>query len=538
MIINPLHSNFSPTTTFSCLAKRVLEEVISQGVEEFCLCPGARNAPLVYPLMNCSKLRIYNWSEERSAAFFALGRIKATGKPVAVVTTSGTAAAEILPATMEAYYTGLPLVLMTADRPRRFRGSGAPQSAEQVGLFGCYVHEMLDLEEGENCCLDHWKQQGPLHLNVCFEEPNDQECQKIYLDDRPVVNIQSKVSKFNSDERYKTFLHQTKFPLVVIGSLSPSHVEEAIQFLLYLNAPIYAEGISGIREDPRIEHLLIRRIEKIWSFSSDNGYPIDGILRIGGVPTARFWRDLENLKEKMSICSISEQPFSGLSFADVIHTSLSSFFGLAQTITPSQVYPYLDWKNADRKAQKALQKLFEQEPLAEPSLIHELSKIIPKRSKIYLGNSLPIREWDQAATYQSRYYKMSCSRGVNGIDGQLSTFLGFSSSEQVNWSILGDLTLLYDLVAPWITHQLVDICANVLVINNGGAGIFSRMFAHQAFQNNHHLNFESLANFWNWQYERWNMIPSSVSFDKGCRLIELVPDIQATERFLKYLKEI
>src|ERR1700722_12018383 len=135
------------------LAKQVLEEIISQGVYEFCLCPGARNAPLIYPLVQSSQVRIYYWPEERSAAFFALGRIKATGRPVAVVTTSGTAAAEILPAAMEAYYTGLPLVLLTADRPRRFRGTGAPQAAEQVGLFSCYAHEMQDLAEEDECCL-------------------------------------------------------------------------------------------------------------------------------------------------------------------------------------------------------------------------------------------------------------------------------------------------------------------------------------------------------------------------------------------------
>ncbi len=122
----------SVVTCQAQLVKQLLEEVIAQGVQELCLCPGARNAPLIYPLVHSSQVRIYYWPEERSAAFFALGRIKATGCPVAVVTTSGTAAAELLPATMEAFYTGLPLILITADRPRRFRGTGAPQSAEQV----------------------------------------------------------------------------------------------------------------------------------------------------------------------------------------------------------------------------------------------------------------------------------------------------------------------------------------------------------------------------------------------------------------------
>lgn len=520
------------------LAKHVLEELISHGIVEFCLCPAARNAPLVYPLVHSDQIRLYYWPEERSAAFFALGRIKATGSPVAVVTTSGTAAAELLPATMEAYYTGLSLVLLTADRPRRFRGTGAPQSAEQVGIFSHYTHAMQDIAEEETCRIDHWSRRGPLHLNLCFEEPKDSDCQKIRLNHSPQVYRPPSLLHAYLDERYLIFLQQVHFPFVIVGSLPFQQDEEVIRFLLHLQAPVYLEGISGIREDPRLAPLRITCIEKIWDVSRKNGYPIDGILRIGGVPTARLWRDLENKIGEILVCSISEQPFSGLSHADVIHTSLPPFFAWAQTIPPSYPYPYLDWKEADTLAQHALLTLFQEEPQAEASLIHALSSIIPNNSKVYLGNSLPIREWDQAATYQHRQFQMACNRGVNGIDGQLATFLGYSSDEQENWSILGDLTLLYDLVAPWISSQLKEIIANVVVINNGGAAIFARMFAHPAFQNNHHLTFKPLAEFWNWQYERWESIPLQLSQGNGGRFIELVPNQQATERFLKRLKEI
>ncbi len=521
------------------LAKQVLEEVISQGVAEFCLCPGARNAPLIYPLVNSSKIQIYYWPEERSAAFFALGRIKATGRPVAVVTTSGTAAAELLPATMEAYYTGLPLVLMTADRPRRFRGTGAPQSAEQVGLFGCYAHEMQDLEEGEECHLDHWKQQGPIHLNLCFEEPKDSDCQTICLAPcQEPKSAQTSLSNFYPDERYLDFLKHTQFPLVIVGALPSSVREAAIRFLLHLKAPIYAEGISGIREEPRLESLRMKRTERMWSFAEQQGYPIDGILRLGSVPAVRLWRDLEDQVGQISVCSISEHPFSGLSCAGVIHTPLAPFFEWAQTLKIPKMNAYSKWKQADETAYEALLALFKEEPLAEASLIHTLSNHIPIGSKVYLGNSLPIREWDQAATYHSRDFQMACNRGVNGIDGQMATFLGYCSAEQENWSILGDLTVLYDLVAPWITSQLSNINAHVVLINNGGAGIFVRMFAHPAFQNRHQLTFEPLAQFWGWRYEKWNSIPECLSPNQGARLIELTPHPQATERFLQRLKEI
>lgn len=525
-----------PTNTI--IAKEVLEELISNGIYEFCLCPGARNAPLVYPLVNSPQVHIYHWPEERSAAFFALGRIKATGRPVAVVTTSGTAAGELLPAAMEAHYTGLPLVLLTADRPRRFRGTGAPQSAEQVGLFSHYVSETQDIAIGDVCDLDKWKQESPIHLNICFEEPKDSDCQEILLEDSEIrAKIFSNFYTFD-DERYLSFLKKSRCPLVIVGAMPLEAREAAVRFLLHLNAPVYAEGISGIREDPRLEPLRIKRIEHIWRLSAESGYRIDGILRLGDVPTIRLWRDLEQKEGQIPVCSVSEHPFAGLSWGSVIHTSLTSFFNWGQTIHSSHEYPYEKWKEKDRVAFQHLLALFEEEPLAEASLVHNLSTSIPEGSKVYLGNSLPIREWDQGATYQFRNFQMGCNRGVNGIDGQIATFLGFCSSEQENWSILGDLTVLYDLVAPWITSQLPHISANVVLINNGGAGIFARMFAHSAFQNQHQIDFEPLAKFWKWRYERWRSIPESISPSKGGRLIELIPDPQASERFLQRLMSL
>lgn len=517
----------------SLLAKKVLEKVISQGISEFCLCAGSRNAPLVYPLIQCPEVKVYNWPEERSAAFFALGRIKATGHPAAIVTTSGTAAAEVLPAAIEAHYTGLPLVIITADRPRRFRGTGAPQSVEQVGLYTCYAHAMLDIAECEEISLTSWDRRGPLHLNICFEEPNDHDSRTTYLE--PSFCPYSAPSPaFSPDPRYEEFIKKTRYPLVVVGSLHPSQKESAIQYLLQLGAPVYAEGISGIREDRRLEDLRITWMDNIWVDSARFGYPIDGILRIGGVPTIRLWRDIEH--NKVPVCSISDVPFSGLSCADVIVTHLNAFF--ARGASRESHYTFAAWKEFDRTAQKRLQELFLEEPSAEQSLVNALTKKIPARSKVYLGNSLPIREWDLAATYHESYFQMSCSRGANGIDGQISTFLGFATPEQDNWALLGDLTVLYDLAAPWITEQLPFQSLNIALINNGGGCIFKRMYSHPAFYNSHSLSFKPFADFWNWNYEKWDAIPSSISYSQRARLIEIIPSMESTERFHKKLKAI
>lgn len=524
--------------TDQLLAQNVLEELIAQGVVEFCICAGSRNAPLVYPLIHSTQVRTYYWSEERSAAFFALGRIKSHGKPVAVVTTSGTAAAELLPAAIEAFYTSLPLVLLTADRPRRFRGSGAPQAVEQVGIFSHYVHEMYDLAKEDSCSLQNWTQQGPLHLNICFEEPKDTECREI--------RIAEVVKKFEGhsslplcgEKRFENFLCKIRFPFVIVGELPLHSQEAAVNFLLHLNAPVYLEAASGLREDPRLTHLQICRGDKIWEYSTQFAYPIDGILRLGSVPTIRLWRDLENTRNRIIVCSISENPFSGLSENDVIHTSLKVFFEWGKSLKNDRHFEFANWKKADHASQKRLIDLFNEEPESEASLIHQLSNRLPSKSKVYLGNSLPIREWDLAATYHSRAFKVACNRGACGIDGQMATFFGYCSSEQENWGILGDLTVLYDLVAPWILTQMSNIKSNIVLINNGGGRIFAKLFADNFFQNNHSLTFESIAKFWKMDYERWNFIPQKITESAGNRFIELVPNQVATERFLQKLKGI
>lgn len=521
------------------LAKNVIQYAINRGVKEFCLAAGKRNAPLVYALDNNPEIKVYYWPEERSAAFFALGRIRATGRPVAVITTSGTAVGNLLPAAMEAYYTHLPLLLMTVDRPRRQRGTGAPQCAEQVGIFSYYARFMQDIAQDEECYLYKWALQGPAHLNICFEEPEEEECQEIYdcTFQFPSHLLNEKQSGYWDLGDFTNFIETVNFPLVLVGALKEVERESVVQFLLRLKAPIYLEGASGLREDPRLAHWRIN-IDRTWRNSMKAQYPIDGILRIGSIPTCRIWRDLEEKKGSMQVCSISDLPFSGLSWTDSICVPFQDFFEEIQSLSFTRHYPCEGWLKDERILEHQLIEIYHDEPHAEVSLIHDLSKLIPSRSLVYLGNSLPIREWDQAATWEPKYFDVAVSRGLCGIDGQISTFLGLSKPEQENWAIIGDLTALYDMVAPWILNQLPDLNVNLVIINNAGGQIFSRMFSNPAFINHHALQFGPLADFWKWHYEKWERVPENLRQVKGGRLIEIIPDPHATERALKRMKKL
>lgn len=488
------------------LSIHVIEELIKAGVEEFILCPGARNAPLVHLISNSNLKHTYG-HEERSGSFYALGIARRTNRPVAIITTSGTAAGELLPATMEAYYTSVPLVLVTADRPRRYRGTNAPQTAEQVGIFGVYATSAYDLEGDEVFSLENWTKRTPLHLNVCFEEPASEEepysfmAAFTYLSEMPEGD-QSKLVQF---------FEQVDKPLIIVNKLEEKDRESVIRFLEKLKAPVYLEGVSGIRNELRLKDFQVvhPRLNRH-----------DSVLRIGGVPTHRIWRDLED-RTDVTVLSITEFPFSGLSYGSYVHTGISSYLSQA-TIPDKNFEMRLEYRNEQQQIQEELLKIMEEEPTAEQSLIHSLSQEFPTGSLVYLGNSLPIRNWDLTA---SGSHEVQASRGLNGIDGQIACFFGLCKENRDNFAIMGDLTALYDFAAGWFQPEAPH---TLFVINNRGGRIFTRRFKSEVFQHPHDLDFKHFAKFWKMPYQLWNHVPENPEFGG---LIEVAPDPLATARF-------
>lgn len=495
------------------LAKNVLQELLDMGVREFCVCPGGRNAPFCFLLAQNEHIKTYYWHDERAAAFFALGRSRFTKKPVAVIVTSGTAAGEMLPAAMEAYYSGIPIALVTADRPRILRNTGAPQTAEQVGIYGLYADFLQDIEGNEPINFKMWQKKGPCHINVCFDEPaSSQEKQQLHL--RSTNEISKKPP---SRKAFEEFLQRIEKPLVILSTLKEEAKLKVKNFLLELNAPVYLEGISNLREDPDLLPLCCY-------------YPdvknFDSIIRIGGIPTHRIWRDLETVR--LPLFSLSEMPFKGLHYGEIEQVCFLDFFSDYQ---PKKRFSFEKEAFAKNAAFAAnLLELIHHEPYAEPSLIHSLSLKIPKYSHIYLGNSMPIRNWDVAATYNDRHFSITATRGLNGIDGQLSFFLGLSQPDCGNWAILGDLTTLYDLSAPWILSQLDAKEIKIVILNNYGGSIFARKFTEKKLQNSHNIHFEHFAKIWNLHYEASEGIPDLQKLPKQA-VLELVSCPEATERF-------
>lgn len=297
-------------------------------------------------------------------------------------------------------------------------------------------------------------------------------------------------------------------PLVILGGLAPRHRERVKRFALTLNAPVYAEPLSGLREDRELP--LITAGERMIARGA-----FDGVIRIGNVPALRFWRDLET--NGLPAVHYSELPFAGLSAVNDGHVSPIESL---PALTGSRDEAFFE---EDRHCAARIAQILDEEPQSELAMFRRLSEELPEHARVYLGNSLPIREWDLTATRAKRFV-YEANRGANGIDGQLSTFFGWCAPGAENVAVLGDLTALYDMNAPWIVPQLEPGTRfRIVIVNNGGGRIFSRVASlrevdaalrERIIENAHGLRFGQWVAMWN----------------LGEQVTELVPDAAASAR--------
>ena len=537
-------------------AAEILLKLIEAGARSFVYCAGARNAPLVAALellrarfantADLPQLEIIAHFEEREAGFFALGRARRDARPTVVICTSGTAVAELLPALTEALYVGAPLVALTADRPKRLRGTGAPQSIDQRDIFGRQVRRFVDFEVGDG--LEALSQSlsarqlldGPTHINFCCDEPL--------------------LSGVESAERFVAQAHSSSAPevgacgeptmdglrvdadrstLVIVSGLQGSEEKEAVaQFLRRADRPVYLEATSGLRGDPRLKDVELCGGEVALGRSIREGH-IEQVLRLGSVPTTRLWRDLDDVRTPTATLSISRCPWSGLGRGRHVHhprwwAELSKLNLATKSSSAAQFEAQLVHEST-REAQR-LDQLLQQHALAEPAWFRWISEQIPRSARVYVGNSLPIREWDLAASrHPSCSHHVEANRGVNGIDGQVSTALGLSRRDDELWIVVGDLTALYNLAGPWLRDQVRRL--RIVVINNGGGKIFSRVFRSApggaaTFENRHQHSLAAWAGLWNLQsYVVHEPATWPTLNETDHALIEVYPSSEATSEF-------
>ena len=502
------------------------------GIREYVVCAGARNAALIEALARAESaglLRVWRHFEERSAGFLALGRTLETGQPCAVVTTSGTAVAELLPAVIEAFYQARPLVALTADRPASFRGTGAPQSIAQPGIFGphAFAGELAD-----------WQGNGPLHLNVEFEEefePGPENFSHLkagtFTPAKDRLDVAA-LARWLREDLYQGIV-------IMVGGLEPDEREDVFHFCRDFGAPVVAEATSGLRE--ALQGLAIHHADRVLK-----SRPPGKILRLGEVPSGRFWRDLEEMPE-VSVWSICRNGLPGLAReSNVTRGPLNRVIPALGDVEATD--DALDLLVGASSRAARIEELLECYPDSEPALVRAVSQYASIAAGVFLGNSLPIREWNLFAQWARPVPAVRANRGANGIDGQISTWLGWTADLSETWAVVGDLTALYDLAAPFVLDQMNTEGRVLAVINNSGGKIFERLprlesmspRAAECMTNPHAADLSGLAVLWSMQHLRVRTADDFDHFEPGGKptILEILPDPEQTKRFWADLDRI
>ncbi|MEE8580222.1 MAG: 2-succinyl-5-enolpyruvyl-6-hydroxy-3-cyclohexene-1-carboxylic-acid synthase [Myxococcota bacterium] len=512
--------NRNPNCNYA-FAHALFEELQRGGVEQVCVCPGSRSAPLAIAAARQPGLKIWSHIDERSAAFFALGQAKATRAPVALVCTSGSAAANFHPAVIEAHYARVPLIVLTADRPPEAWDWGTGQTIDQLRLYGSHVRwfalapppevgrTMLRYARVLACravaeATGHpW---GPVHLNIPFREPldptpaPDETPEHFARDDRlatlgrgplPYTRMRrgAGIAPASEVERLAELALRCERGVIACGPMDASpELAEAITALASATGwPVLAEPTSQLRRGPHVERGpvvagsdLFLRVE---AFAE--GHAPELVLRVGAPPTSksmRVWLEYHSPQHVLLL-----DPDGGWAEPSQLLSEVLQFepTALCNALVDNLGSVRLaraesDWRRAFLAAETRCRALVDRElaaegDLLEAQLVRDLGEALPDDALLYVSNSMPIRDLDAFLPTSPRPLRILCNRGANGIDGLLSSALGAAAQHDGPVVLFcGDLSFVHDLGAL-VAAQRHGLALSIVLVNNGGGGIFSRL---------------------------------------------------------------
>ncbi len=496
-------------------AAALVDGLVAGGAAHACLSPGSRSTPLAIALARDPRVRVHVQLDERSSAFFALGLAKVKPRPVIVATTSGTAAAELLPAVVEASQSRMPLVLLTADRPPRVRGTGANQTIVQPGLFGGYVRASIDLPVPSTEGQEAWWRQatrdafevmaadppGPVHLNCPFEEPLTPS-EDMFLPTASAERFEwphRSEAELDPDEtdRLAGLVSGARGAIVVGGwPAQLSGIDRVWSEML--GWPIVAEPISGAR---RPEACLTAGQALIGSAWAATHRP-ELVIQFGAAPTTRTTQAFVASAGKVVVADrfhLDPDPERVASWRLAVdpdalggmlgrHPLMQKGIGIALTgahtqdeidalwlgrIDPAPEGWREEWRIADHVARRAMDDAMDRwdEPF-EPRVARDVAAWAPDGGLLFVGNSTPVRDLDLAMAPRDGL-RVLANRGASGIDGLVSTALGVAAADRgPTVALLGDLSFLHDAGAVlWNAPSVFSL--TIVVVNNGGGQVFS-----------------------------------------------------------------
>lgn len=495
-----------PTNRNTALASAFAEELARCGLRHAVLSPGSRSTPLALALWRQPEFETTVIVDERSAAFFALGAAQASGVPVAILCTSGTAAANYHPAVCEADHAAVPLLVLTADRPPELRGIGAGQAIDQLKLYGSSVRWFCEVgtHDANDDGLLHYRatacrafaaargeqRPGPVHLNFAFREPLAPlpEDGAVTASDplavkgrgehplTAVTPIDMEPSAFLLDEVAK-HIAEADIGVIVAGrQLDPELREPLAHLARVAGFPILAEPTSQLRCGPHDRSYVITAYDLLLRDERfrDTASP-DLVLRFGEMPTSKPLRSwlAESGADQIVVDPLGDwneptRRAAALLRADP--TELAS--GWAARLGEERPAPAM-WLQAERAAREAIElELGAIDALTEPGLQLVLGGAYGDGELVYTASSMPIRDQEAFLPATESDATFLCNRGTNGIDGLISSGIGAAHVTGKQTTILtGDLGLLHD-IGGLAALRDVSTPVRIVVIDNDGGGIF------------------------------------------------------------------
>ncbi|NGM70895.1 2-succinyl-5-enolpyruvyl-6-hydroxy-3-cyclohexene-1-carboxylic-acid synthase [Natronolimnobius sp. AArcel1] len=530
------------------------DELAAGGLEAVCIAPGSRSTPLTVAFAEHDDIDVYSHLDERSAAYFALGRARRTGEPTALICTSGTAAANFHPAVLEANQARVPMLVLTADRPPELRDSGANQTVDQVKLYGDAVRWAAELPvpEADERTVRSLRttaaralsetvgvEPGPVHLNCPFRKPleplevpdavPDSFGETLAGRGREGAFVETvRGNRTLEDDRaaeIASALEAAERPLVVAGPADPTaaqtlEAESVVSVAERLGAPILADPLSGLRFGPHVRHAdgLPAVFGGYDTYINHIDEP-DVVLRFGASPTSKPLRHaLRDAAARQFVVDPAgawrEATFTATDL--VAATPESVISGILESLESDSVSDTVwleqiaeaERRHWDLAADACERGSLEADPF-EGAVLRDVFAHAPDPATIFVSNSMPIRDADRFGQPRASELTVLANRGASGIDGIESTALGAgSAADEPLVLVTGDLAFYHD-ANGLLAVDRCDVDATIVLLDNDGGGIFHKLpiaqfeppFTDQ-FKTPHGIEFEPLSEAYGLEFAR------------------------------------
>jgi 2-succinyl-5-enolpyruvyl-6-hydroxy-3-cyclohexene-1-carboxylate synthase len=556
----------------------MMEELHRCGVKTVCISPGSRSTPLTWAAAEHPNLDTVVHFDERGLAFHALGIAKASGHPVAIVCTSGSAVANLFPAIVEASMSHVPLLVLTADRPFELVDCGANQTIKQPDIFGDYTRWNSNLPcptteispQTILTTIDHAVSKaqgntpGPVHLNCPFREPLAPDA-----DGTDGVSYLQPIERWRENETPWTqysqgtnsdfvdlgecagYIENTTFGVLVVGQLrSMIDLEMVRELSDALGWPVIADITSGARLGQYVPHVISYADLMLQGTSKDLFTHLETVIHVGGALVSKRIQALFESHPpdhyiRIALSSERLDPAHLMTHRIEYH---SNVFHTIAKLNTTKIDT--DWREKLVTRSQQFDSFFKLKlsdgPFSEPGVIRAVTAHPNSLGGLFLGNSMPIRDADMFGAPTGNAIWVYANRGASGIDGNIATVAGIANTTQGATAILGDLAALHDLNSlPLLRENKVIL----IIINNGGGGIFSFLpvaehgqLVKEFFNTPHEFTFESSAAMFDIAYaqptaltEFRNVYMSALGSDSST-IIEIITDKEENVEFHRVME--